>query len=839
MANAIETLKPISGVKASGNAEFPWESTDSEPLFELAGVEALAGHWVMLEANVRVEGQLTTPFVVRQYLSSVSPVNPDTRFALFPDSSGRVSYLWRAAPGLERVTISPIGQAGRFSIAKLRVRALLAPEAGVRSLMGALRHYRLSDIPRKFRSMVGLLRSGGVSSVARVLLGAHNQRARTTFSEQRSTGRSGSTLALRRLSASNRLDVLEGYLAENLRRASSAKDERYVEKPHKRLDADKLSVRLLAFYLPQFHPIPENDEWWGKGFTEWTNVSKATAQFVGHYQPHLPGELGFYDLRLPEVMRQQVDLAKHFGIGGFCFYYYWFGGRRLLERPLQMFLENPGLDIGFCYCWANENWSRRWDGLEDSILLAQQHSPEDDIAFIDALADAFRDPRYVRVDGKPLLIVYQVALLPDAAATAQRWRRRVIELGFDGIHLVAAKTFDMIDVSRYGFDAVVEFPPHQTAMQDISGEFQALNPEFRGRIYDFEELAKRFGKEDRSDQLLYKTVMPSWDNDARKPGAGHTFVNATPRVYAAWLADACRVTASRALPDHRMLFVNAWNEWAEGAHLEPDRRWGYAYLDATARVLSRYYRDPELNDRLQAHNAGFVKRHDAAVVVHLYFEDLYDELFERYLRDAAVDCDLVFSVKPEVDTAIVDAIVQSFPNSIIMTVENRGRDIRPFLLQFRMLRELGYQFICKIHSKKSIHRDDGDRWRRSLIDPMLEPDARVNCLRRFRQSSELGMLIPTGCRMTMEDPAVYLGSKRQLDEVLVCIGQADKIDRYEFFFPAGSMYWLRVAAYEALGSLDIERFEEEAGQLDGTYAHAIERVMALIAIESGYAVEEC
>lgn len=352
------------------------------------------------------------------------------------------------------------------------------------------------------------------------------------------------------------------------------------------LHAEELPVQAIAFYLPQFYPIPENDRWWGKGFTEWTNVTRALPQFLGHYQPRLPGDLGFYDLRIDGVMRQQAEWAKAHGILGFCFHHYWFHGRRLLEMPLNRFLQDRTIAIRFCLCWANENWSRRWDGSEHEILMPQSHSPADDLAFIDSLIPAFTDPRYLRVDGKPLLVVYRATLLPEPAATAERWRNRVQEHGLPDLYLVAAKSFDVGNPTALGFDAGLEFPPHQLRMKDTTLDYPLVNPGFQGKIFDYQTCAEYAGKREYPDYTCFKTVMPSWDNSARKRSSAHIFSGSTPERYARWLQDAIHTTLKHR-PSERLLFINAWNEWSEGAYLEPDQRFGYAYLHATAMALAQ------------------------------------------------------------------------------------------------------------------------------------------------------------------------------------------------------------------------------------------------------------
>jgi glycosyltransferase involved in cell wall biosynthesis/GT2 family glycosyltransferase len=348
------------------------------------------------------------------------------------------------------------------------------------------------------------------------------------------------------------------------------------------------SIKLIAFYLPQYHPIPENDLWWGRGFTEWSNVTRAKPQFVGHYQPHLPGELGFYDLRLIEVQKRQIELAKMYGIYGFCYYYYWFGGKRLLEKPLDQVLANKELDLPFCICWANENWTRRWDGLDDEVLIAQEYSPEHDIAFIKDIERALKDERYISVAGKPLLVVYRPELLPDPKGTAKRWRDYCRSVGIGEIYLASTHAFQTRDPAAFGFDAALDFAPSNTSPPVITDKMQILNPGYGGIVYDYRYLVENSRNYSKPAYTLFRTVVPSWDNEARKPGRGRTFAFSSPALYRQWLENACRYTGEHFPSGSRFVFVNAWNEWAEGNHLEPDQKYGYAYLQATAEALRKF-----------------------------------------------------------------------------------------------------------------------------------------------------------------------------------------------------------------------------------------------------------
>lgn len=356
---------------------------------------------------------------------------------------------------------------------------------------------------------------------------------------------------------------------------------------------ESVPARVIAFYLPQFHAIKENNEWWGEGFTEWTNVRPAQPQFEGHYQPHLPGELGYYSLLDRSTQLRQIELAKLYGIGGFCFYYYWFGGKRLLEKPIENYLADPTLDHPFCLCWANENWSRRWDGKDADLLIAQQHSPEDDLDFAADVARYMRDARYIRIDGKPLLIIYRPSLLPSPHETVQRWREYFRNCGLGEVYLAYTQSFEAEDPRKYGLDAAIEFPPNNSAPPNITSEIKPLSDSFTGTVYDWSILAKRSYSYKEVPYKLFRSVCPSWDNTARRKGNGTIFLNSTPQDYQGWLENAITETCKQAKsPDERLIFVNAWNEWAEGAHLEPDQKYGYAWLDATRNALTKESEGP-------------------------------------------------------------------------------------------------------------------------------------------------------------------------------------------------------------------------------------------------------
>ncbi|CAL1239966.1 glycoside hydrolase family 99-like domain-containing protein [Candidatus Methylocalor cossyra] len=356
------------------------------------------------------------------------------------------------------------------------------------------------------------------------------------------------------------------------------------------------NVRAVAFYLPQYHPIPENDHWWGKGFTEWTNVTKARPLFPGHYQPHLPADLGFYDLRLAETREAQAALAKTYGIYGFCYYHYWFNGRRVLETPFNSVFSSGKPDFPFCLCWANENWTRTWDGLDQEILLAQHYSKEDDLAHIRALIPYFFDDRYIKIDGRPLVLIYRAEKIPDPRRLAELWRAEASRHGLPDLYLVRVESFVVnVDPREIGFDAAVEFAPYFPRLVGIFRttpwrelvRFGVL-PEIylKHTIARYDSMVQYFLGKPEPNYPWFRCVTPGFDNTARRAEGAAIIVDSTPDKYRVWLEQIVRWTRCRRQGEERIVFINAWNEWAEGNHLEPDRKWGHGYLEATQRALA-------------------------------------------------------------------------------------------------------------------------------------------------------------------------------------------------------------------------------------------------------------
>lgn len=363
----------------------------------------------------------------------------------------------------------------------------------------------------------------------------------------------------------------------------------------------KPKARVIAMYLPQFHPIQENDDVWGKGFTEWNNVAQARPLFKGHHQPNIPADLGFYDLRLPEIREQQADMARQAGIEGFMYWHYWMGGgKRLLQRPIDEVLESGKPDYPFCFGWANHSWkTSTWTTIKNfqaNQMICEQTYPgdEDYIAHFNWCLKAFNDPRYIKVDGKPFFLLYNANELPDCKHFFELWNRLAVENGFPGIHFVGlAKGWDSSINEQFedGYDAVVHGNIWQAEALSIGKYRKMLRRFIADRLdffsldlYNYEDIVSRLVNDLDKKENIYPCILPGWDRSPRSGKRAVIYKGSTPELWRKHVKSAVDAVKDKS-EEHKIILLRSWNEWGEGNYVEPDTRWGHAYLDALKSVL--------------------------------------------------------------------------------------------------------------------------------------------------------------------------------------------------------------------------------------------------------------
>ena len=388
--------------------------------------------------------------------------------------------------------------------------------------------------------------------------------------------------------------------AYRLHKNNSLEDYRYYEAERDYSKTIKNhDIKLLSYYLPQFHPIPENDEWHGKGFTEWTKVRGANPLFEGHYKQHIPHQdIGYYLLDSPETLRMQSEMMKKSGVYGQIFYHYWFSGKLILEEPVKMLLNNHDIEMPFCFCWANENWTRRWDGDDENILLGQIYSREDARAFIQYLIPFFKDRRYIRIDGRPALYIYRPASIPDIREYLEIWEEECSLASLPKPYVVGVLTRGATNPDVFHLDAGTERVLHDwtdNAVQDITAGVHHYH-ELNTHILSYDEVASFYeGQTEPMPFTYFRSIIATWDNTARYGKDAYIVHNSTPQRFQRWLENLIEYARKTLEEDKRFIVVNAWNEWAEGAHLEPDTHYGYSYLNAIGRALSGQAYAEELN----------------------------------------------------------------------------------------------------------------------------------------------------------------------------------------------------------------------------------------------------
>jgi hypothetical protein len=346
----------------------------------------------------------------------------------------------------------------------------------------------------------------------------------------------------------------------------------------------QVTPKVLSFYLPQFYPIPLNDEWHGKGFTEWTRVTASKPKYSGHDQPRVPhADIGHYRLDNPEILRKQASLMERGGVYGQIFYHYWFGGTQILEKPAQILLENPDIPMNFCFCWANESWSRKWDGGAGEVILDQDYSLSDAENFIKYLIPFFRDSRYVKVAGRPVLFVYRTSDIPGLGFIVETWNAICSAAGLLPPYLITIQTGDTFDAANSGFSAEAERPIYHMQELENLPRFQSIElNNIKGQVIEYEDVVNLYTNYTRRGHLpVIPGLVVSWDPSPRHGTNTLILKGRSPELYREWLIDALRYSSSRFAQEEAFVVINAWNEWAEGAYLEPDNSHGYEFLDVT------------------------------------------------------------------------------------------------------------------------------------------------------------------------------------------------------------------------------------------------------------------
>lgn len=380
----------------------------------------------------------------------------------------------------------------------------------------------------------------------------------------------------------NTIDIKDNFKDQNYKTVSPYNSEYQKNKDFSKYKTD---IKALAFYLPQFHEFKENNEWWGKGFTEWTNTKKSLPRFEGHYQPRIPNEdIGYYTLDNIDTIKKQVILAKQHGLYGFCYYYYWFSGKRLMEKPVDLLLNDKSVNFPFCLCWANENWSRRWDGQQDDILIKQEYSKADYKKFIVDIKKYLQDDRYIRVDGKPMILVYNPSEIPNFKEQVEAWRKYAKEENIGELYILSKCDLSNNEHKFTEFvDGEFDFQPHGLGHKgtELTGLDSPKIFNYSKIIDEIEHLyIEHFPLKD-----FYHSVTMGWDNSARRKGGYTIYMNYSLEKFYKWINIIKKENRRRLPEDRRFIFINAWNEWAEGTYLEPDEKYGYANINTLSKAI--------------------------------------------------------------------------------------------------------------------------------------------------------------------------------------------------------------------------------------------------------------
>ena len=549
-------------------------------------------------------------------------------------------------------------------------------------------------------------------------------------------------------------------------------------------------IKPIALFLPQFHSIKENDKWWGEGFTEWVNVKKCNPLYEGHHQPRIPEDpgkyLGYYELTNSEVIKEQIKLAKSHGIYGFGIYYYWFSGKTLLEKPISIFLNNKDIDFKFLLIWANENWTRKWNGNDKDILIKQEYKKGDPEKFIKDIKKYCIDKRYIKIKGKPIIGIYEASKIPNLKETIYIWRKKAKEYEIGELYILVTLNDQTVEYFKNMklFNAVYQFSPRDSMIESNQIKYKSKSIYY---LYT-SILYKKFNLNISNTFDFYYGSMIEFDNTARKKDSV-IFKNYSPEQFY-MLNKKIIFLTEKIYKKNKYIFINAWNEWAEGTYLEPDKKYGYASINALSKAifnLSYYDKDYKLNN---LENICKI-----AIQVHVFYEDLINEIINK-TNNIPIKYDLYISTNSDIKKNIIEKNIKKYSNANnyeIKIFENKGRDILPFLSQLQNNIKK-YKYICHIHTKKTKFTNFGDEWRNYLYNNLLgNKDIVSEILSDFEMNDKLGIIFPEAFYkvLTTYKPEITKLDIFYMNYLLKQLTKSCRIGK-KIEFPIGNMFWGKI-----------------------------------------------
>jgi len=599
--------------------------------------------------------------------------------------------------------------------------------------------------------------------------------------------------------------------------------------------------RVVAFYTPEFQEVPNPGVPWAKRLSGWTDIAAAVPRFVGDQQPALPAELGFYDSRSPDKLKEQIDLATKYGIYGFQFFYYWSGGRKILDGPVSTLLEHVEWDFHFSICWANGECDGRSDRNEGGVALPAPQRPGDALRFIKDVAPILNSPRYITEDGQPILTVSRVDLLDDPARYAGIWRKYFRDQCGKELWLIGCAGVEAFDPATVGFDASMDYSPLDSLnsalkpwVSDSPGktveidESRLLDINWRGEVFDYRYIAHREIANLPNNLHRYRTVSPSWSNESRvRGGDGTTFVNSNPELFAYWLDAILDDEIVRRTTREPIVFINAWNGWGQAAMLEPSANLGHSTLTRVAEVVSKYSHDPRNIQTFAPYRLRACGKSRLAVVVHLFYPNMWPAFAAR-LANIDLPFDLFLNVALSHAGVVIDQISSYHQATNIIPVPNRGRDVLPFLMTAQRLRVLRqYDYVLKLDTKKSPKPGDGGIWLHEVLDDLLPDD--LSEVWSALAKDNTGVIGPRRhlVRSHQCSGGENAGTRRLLTQMTTRPTIHAAFQRKDTNPFGGTMFWCRSDFLEPFLDLHLMPgdFPAEVGQDDPTMARAVDRLL--------------